>query len=33
MNAPGDNFIEIDYCRRAKYGQLISGDVFLSEKV
>ena len=33
MTSPGDNFIEIDYCQRAKHGQLISGDVFLSEKV
>jgi hypothetical protein len=29
----GENFIEIDYCQRPKHGQLISGDVFLSEKV
>src|ERR1035441_1381933 len=28
-----DSFIEIDSCQRAKHGQLISGDVFLSEKV
>jgi hypothetical protein len=28
-----ENFIEIDYCQRAKHGQLISGDVFLSQKV
>lgn len=33
MNPAGDNFIEIDCCQRAKHGQLISGDVFLSEKV
>jgi len=33
VTSPGDNFIEIDYCQRAKHGQLISGDVFLSEKV
>jgi hypothetical protein len=33
MNAPEENFIEVDYCQRAKHGQLISGDVFLSEKV
>lgn len=28
-----ENFIEVDFCQRAKRGQLISGDVFLSEKV
>jgi len=28
----GDSFIEIESCQRAKRGQLISGDVFLSEK-
>ena len=28
-----ENFIEVDFCQRAKQGQLISGDVFLSEKV
>ena len=33
MNAPEENFIEVDYCQRAKHGQLISGDVFLTEKV
>ena len=33
MNAQNDNFIEVDFCQRAKNGQLISGDVFLSEKV
>jgi hypothetical protein len=33
VNARADNFIEIDYCQRAKDGQLISGDIFLSEKV
>jgi hypothetical protein len=33
MNSPEENFIEVDYCQRAKYGQLISGDVFLTEKV
>lgn len=33
MNAPKENFIEIDYCQRAKHGQLISGDVFLTENV
>lgn len=33
MSAQDGNFIEVDYCQRAKHGQLISGDVFLSEKV
>ena len=33
MNAADENFIEIDYCQRAKHGQLITGDVFLTEKV
>ena len=33
MIALDENFIEIDSCQRAKHGQLISGDVFLSEKV
>jgi hypothetical protein len=28
-----ESFIEVDSCLRAKRGQLISGDVFLSEKV
>jgi serine phosphatase RsbU (regulator of sigma subunit) len=28
-----ESYIEVDYCQRAKHGQLISGDVFLSEKV
>jgi len=33
MTGADENFIEIDFCQRAKHGQLISGDVFLSEKV
>lgn len=33
MTEGNGNFIEIDYCQKAKHGQLISGDVFLSEKV
>jgi len=33
MTGSDGNFIEIDFCQRAKHGQLISGDVFLSEKV
>lgn len=28
-----ESFIEVDSCQRAKHGQMISGDVFLSEKV
>jgi hypothetical protein len=28
-----ESFIEVDYCQRAKHGQHISGDVFLSEAV
>lgn len=28
-----ESFIEVDFCQRAKHGQFISGDVFLSEKV
>jgi serine/threonine protein phosphatase PrpC len=27
------SFIEVDFCQKAKHGQLISGDVFLSQKV
>jgi hypothetical protein len=33
MTGDLDSFIEIDSCQRAKNGQLISGDAFLSEKV
>ena len=33
MNAQEENFIEVDYCQHAMHGQLISGDVFLTEKV
>ena len=33
MSSPAENFIEVDSCQRAKHGQLISGDVFLSQKV
>ncbi|MGD0829886.1 MAG: SpoIIE family protein phosphatase [Terracidiphilus sp.] len=28
-----ESFIEVDSCQRAKHGQMISGDVFLSRKV
>jgi hypothetical protein len=31
--AVAESFIEVDSCQRAKHGQLISGDVFLSQKV
>jgi hypothetical protein len=33
MNASEENFIEVDYYQRAKHGQFISGDVFLTERV
>ncbi len=33
MTGPAESFIEVDSCQRAKNGQLISGDVFLSENV
>jgi hypothetical protein len=33
VNAGNENFIEVDFCQRAKHGQMISGDVFLSEKM
>ena len=33
MNSTAESFIEVDTYQRAKYGQLISGDVFISEKV
>ena len=33
MISVGNSFIEVDSCQRAKEGQLISGDIFLSEKV
>lgn len=33
MNGSLASFIEVDSCQRAKNGQLISGDIFLSEKV
>ena len=31
-DAARENFIEVDSCQRAKHGQLISGDVFLSQR-
>ena len=33
MTGSADSFIEVDYCQRAKHGQHISGDVFLTEAV
>ncbi|HEY0308697.1 MAG TPA: SpoIIE family protein phosphatase [Acidobacteriaceae bacterium] len=33
MTSVAENFIEVDYYQRAKSGQLIAGDVFVSEKV
>jgi hypothetical protein len=33
VNSCVENFIEVDFCQRAKSGQLICGDVFLSEKI
>jgi len=33
MTGKETSFIEVDYCQRAKHGQLISGDVFLTEAV
>jgi Stage II sporulation protein E (SpoIIE) len=29
----GESFIDVDYCQRAKTGQVVSGDVFLSRKI
>jgi hypothetical protein len=33
VSSPAENFIEIDSCQRAKSGEFISGDVFLSENL
>ncbi len=33
MTSAVESFIEVDFCQRAKNGQLICGDVFVSEKV
>lgn len=33
MSDGTNNFIEVDFCQRAKNGQLISGDVFLTENM
>ena len=29
----GESFIDVDFCQRAKAGQVVSGDVFLSRKI
>jgi hypothetical protein len=29
----GERFIDVDYCRQAKHGQVVAGDVFLSRKI
>ena len=29
----GESFIDVDFCQKAKSGQVISGDVFLSRKI
>lgn len=29
----GDPFIDVDHCQRAKHGQVVSGDVFISRKL
>ena len=29
----GESFIDVDFCQRAKTGQVVSGDVFLSRKI
>jgi len=29
----GERFIDIDFCQRAKHGQVVAGDVFLSRKI
>ena len=28
-----ESFIDVDYCHRAKHGQVVSGDVFVSRKI
>jgi len=33
VSSPAENFIEVDSCQRAKSGEFISGDVFLSENL
>ena len=29
----GESFIDVDFCRQAKHGQIVAGDVFLSRKI
>jgi hypothetical protein len=29
----GESFIDVDFCQRAKHGQVVAGDVFLSRKI
>jgi len=29
----GESFIDVDFCQKAKQGQVVSGDVFLSRKI
>jgi len=29
----GESFIDVDFCRQAKAGQVVAGDVFLSRKI
>ena len=29
----GESFIDVDFCQKAKHGQVVSGDVFLSRKI
>jgi hypothetical protein len=29
----GERFIDVDFCRQAKHGQMVAGDVFLSRKI
>ncbi len=29
----GESFIDVDYAQRAKHGQIVSGDIFLSRKI
>jgi hypothetical protein len=29
----GESFIDVDVCQRAKTGQVVSGDVFVSRRI
>jgi hypothetical protein len=29
----GESFIDVDFCQKAKHGQVVSGDVFVSRKI